>query len=136
MLPEGGEVHATDADADNETRARDWFRRAGLEDRLRWHRGDALAAFRAETGPWDIVFNDVDKHEYSRVVDEVLPRLRPGGLLVSDNTLWHGRVLGGLRVDRDTAGILEHNRRLMEADDRVFTTLLPIRDGVTVSVKR
>ena len=76
------------------------------------------------------------RNEYSRVVDEVLPRLRPGGLLVSDNTLWHGRVLGGLRVDRDTAGILEHNRRLMEADDRVFTTLLPIRDGVTVSVKR
>ncbi|MCK6530050.1 O-methyltransferase [Myxococcota bacterium] len=135
-LPEGGEVHCTDGDPANARLAEGLLARAGVAEKVRFHVGDALEALAAVPGEFDIVFNDVDKHAYPDVVRAALPRLRPGGLLISDNTLWHGRVLGGGADDAETRGVLDHNRLLFADDAAVFTTLLPLRDGVTVALKR
>jgi predicted O-methyltransferase YrrM len=87
----------------------------------------------AETpGEFDLIFNDVDKEGYPAVLDAAPARLRQGGLLITDNTLWHGRVLDP--QDEESRAVVEFNRRLY-ASANLFTTLLPLRDGVTVSVK-
>ncbi len=135
-LPEGGEVHCTDAREENAAQAGKFFAGTGLEGKLHFHVGDALESFRKAEGPWDIVFNDVDKHDYPEVLEEAMARLRPGGLFISDNTLWHGRVLEGGPKDKETEGIRAHNRTLFGSDERWYATLLPVRDGLTVAWKR
>jgi len=134
-LPEGGEVHCTDSDPENARLARGFFERAGLGGRLRFHEGDALETLARTPGEFDLVFNDVDKHDYPRALRESAPRLRPGGLYVADNTLWHGRVLGGAS-DRDTEAVLAHNRALFEDEGSLFSTVLPVRDGLAVGIRR
>jgi predicted O-methyltransferase YrrM len=80
-----------------------------------------------------MIFNDVDKHDYPRVFDLALPRIRRGGLLVTDNTLWSGRVAEP-SDDAWTRAIQEYNRRCYAASG-LWTTIIPLRDGVAVSVK-
>jgi caffeoyl-CoA O-methyltransferase len=86
-----------------------------------------------EPGPFDIILNDIDKHEYPEAFKKALPKLRKGGLLITDNTLWYGKVVMGDK-ERSTLGILEFNR-LAYRSTEVFSTLVPLRDGVTVSIK-
>jgi predicted O-methyltransferase YrrM len=132
---EGGEVHCTELSADNVALARGFLSRAGVWDRVTYHREEATAALRRVGGTWDIVYNDIDKDGYPDTVDLAYARLRPGGLFISDNVLWSGRILPG-RDDgaKMTAGIREFTRRLFE--HRGFlTTIDPTRDGVAVALK-
>ena len=130
---EGGEVHHTDGSLGNSSQARDFLTRAGLAARVRFHVGDAREILARTQGPFDIIFNDIDKEGYPEVFPLVREKLRVGGLFITDNMLWFGRVLQP-GEDADTKGIQELTRLLTEADDFV-TTLVPIRDGVTVSLK-
>lgn len=130
----GGRVTLTDRSGENLEKARGFLARAGLEDRVEIIRGDALEALERHEGPFDIVFNDIDKESYPEVFEPAVSRLRPGGLFVSDNMLWFGKVLDS-DPDPATRGVLELSRRLF-GDPRFDTTLIPIRDGVTVSRKR
>ncbi|TLY31943.1 MAG: hypothetical protein E6K56_04190 [Ignavibacteria bacterium] len=75
----------------------------------------------------------MDKHQYPRAFRKAVPRLRKGGLLISDNVLWSGKVLHH-KPDGDTAGILTYNR-LIYSSKELFTTIIPLRDGVSVSVR-
>jgi predicted O-methyltransferase YrrM len=136
--PEGIVVH-TEGSADNSRQAREFLREAGLESRVRFEVGDARAILdreieRGDLMPLDILFNDIDKEQYPGVLDRARAALRPGGLLICDNMLWFGRVLETPPSDETTAGIVELTRMLKEAEDFV-TTLIPIRDGVTISLK-
>ena len=89
---EGGRVHYTDGDPKNADKARRYFQRAGVADRIKIHTGRChRVAFRAEEA-FDIVFNDIDKDDYPRVLRMVPPRFKKGGLFVTDNVLWSGRV--------------------------------------------
>ena len=126
------EVHYSDASAANAELARKFFVRAGVEGRVQMHTGDALQALAATPGEFDLIFNDVDKEGYPAVLEVAAPRLRRGGLLVTDNTLWHGRVL--YPKSADDRAVVEFNRRLF-ASPEFLTTLVPMRDGVTVSVR-
>ena len=130
---DGAEVHYTDSDRANAGKARRWFERAGVADRIRLHVGDALAALESTPGAFDLVFNDVNKEQYLDVLASAAPRVRSGGLFVSDNALWHERVLH----PRDEASrtVAEFNRKLFEHKD-FFTTLLPVRDGLLIAWKR
>jgi predicted O-methyltransferase YrrM len=94
--------------------------------------GDALTSFAETSGEFDFIFNDVDKEGYPAVLAAVPPRLKRGGIFVTDNTLWHERVLDQ-REDSDRR-VVEFDRKLYDST-QFFTTLLPIRDGVTVSIK-
>ncbi len=131
----GGRVFYTDGDRKNADEARKYFKRAGVEERVEVQIGDALELLSEQKKEFDIIFNDVDKEDYPRVLKLALPRLRKGGLFVSDNVLWSGKVADPRNSESSTKAIRELNRLQYDAAD-LFTTILPIRDGVSVAVKR
>lgn len=130
-----GRVIYTDGDSKNAERARGYFARAGVTKQVTLHTGDALEYLSEQKEEFDIIFNDVDKEDYPRVLRLVAPRLRKGGLFVTDNVLWSGRVAQKNPTDAHTKAILEFNRNLYEAKE-YYTTILPIRDGLAVALKR
>ena len=131
---ENGRVIYTDGDSKNAERARGYFTRAGVSSRITVHTGDALEFLSEQKQEFDIIFNDVDKEDYPRVLRLVAPRLRKGGLFITDNVLWSGRV-AEKNPDASTKAILEFNRKLYELPD-FYTTILPIRDGLAVALKK
>jgi len=132
---EKGRVIYTDGDRKNAERARGYFQRAGVLNRITIHTGDALEFLSEQKHEFDIVFNDVDKEDYPRVLRLVSPRLRKGGLFITDNVLWSGRVAAKNATDARTKAILEFNRKLYDSAE-FYTTILPIRDGLTVALKK
>jgi predicted O-methyltransferase YrrM len=131
---EGGRVIYTDGDPKRAETARRYFERAGVTRRITVRVGDALEFLSEEKEQYDIIFNDVDKTDYPRVFRLALPRVRSGGLFITDNVLWSGRVSKS-DPDATTKAILEFNKLIYESKD-LFTTILPIRDGVAVCVKK
>lgn len=131
----GGAVHCTELSAENVQRAQGFLSRAGVWDRVTYHREEATAALRRVGGTWDVVYNDIDKDGYPDTVDLAYAHLRPGGLFITDNVLWSGRVLAG-RDDGKAAtrGVVEFTRRLM-AHPGFLTSINPTRDGVAVALR-
>jgi caffeoyl-CoA O-methyltransferase len=130
-----GRVIYTDGDPKNAERARGYFARAGVAGRITIHTGDALEYLSEQKQEFDIIFNDVDKTDYPRVLRLVSPHLRKGGLFITDNVLWSGRVAEKNPKSAETKAILEFNRQLGASPD-FMTTILPIRDGVAVALKK
>jgi predicted O-methyltransferase YrrM len=130
---EGGRVHYTDGDPKNAEKARRYFQRAGVADRIKIHTGDAIELLSEQKEAFDIVFNDIDKDDYPRVLRMVPPRIKKGGLFVTDNTLWSGRVVEK-DPDATTKAIQEFNRELYKSKD-FYPTIMPVRDGVAVAVR-
>jgi predicted O-methyltransferase YrrM len=131
---EGGRVIYTDGDPKRAEKARRYFDRAGVSAQIKIRVGDALEFLSEEKEQYDIIFNDVDKIDYPRVFRLALPRLKSGGLFITDNVLWSGRVAQP-KPDATTKAILEFNKLIYQSQD-LFTTILPIRDGVSVCVKK
>ena len=131
---EGGRVVYTDGDPKRAEKARRYFDRAGVSAQVKIRVGDALEFLSEEKEQYDIIFNDVDKIDYPRVFRLALPRLKSGGLFITDNVLWSGRVARP-KPDPTTKAILEFNKLIYQSQD-LFTTILPIRDGVSVCVKK
>jgi caffeoyl-CoA O-methyltransferase len=132
---EQGRVIYTDGDRKNAERARGYFARAGVAERITLHTGDALEVLSEQKQEFDIIFNDVDKEDYPRVLRLVASRLRKGGLFITDNVLWSGKVAEKNPAEASTKAILEFNRKLYDSKD-FYTTLLPIRDGLAVALKK
>jgi predicted O-methyltransferase YrrM len=132
---EGGRVIYTDGDSKNAGQARQYFERAGVADRITIHVGDALELLSEQKQEFDVIFNDVDKEDYPRVLRIAPSKLRKGGLFLTDNVLWSGKVAQKDPADAHTKAILEFNRQLYNSPD-FFTTILPIRDGVAVALKK
>lgn len=130
-----GKVVYTDGDPKNAERARGYFSRAGVANRIKLYTGDALEVLSEQKEEFDIIFNDVDKDDYPRVLRLVGPRLRKGGLFITDNVLWSGRVAEKDPKDVRTKAILEFNRKLYDLKE-FYTTILPIRDGLAVALKK
>ena len=131
---DGGRVIYTDGDPKRAEKARRYFERAGVSQRIVVRVGDALEFLSEEKDTYDIIFNDVDKTDYPRVFRLALPRLKSGGLFVTDNVLWSGK-LRKPNPDAETKAIVEFNKLICESKD-LFTTILPLRDGVAVCVKK
>jgi predicted O-methyltransferase YrrM len=131
---DGGQVVLTDLDAENARRGGAYLTRLGHAGKFRYEVGDALEAFAREDGPFDVVFCDVDKEDYPRVVAPAVARLRPGGLLVTDNALWGGTVADPSCDEPSTVAVREYLRRVT-THPLLRTTVLPLRDGVAVSVR-
>ena len=132
-LPPEGRVTLTDGSSEHCARAADFLRRAGLAERVVIEQGDGLERLERAAGPFDVIFCDIDKHQYPQIHPLVKRRLRRGGLLICDNMLWQGKVAGP-DDDRDTHGVRELTR-LLYADPGLHTTILPLRDGVSLSLK-
>ncbi len=134
-LPDDGSVQLTDFSQAALDEARAFLQRAGQEKKARFHAGDGLDTAAGLEGPFDIIFNDIDKEHYPEVVDRAVDLLRPGGLLVTDNALWYGKPADPqIRDDAATQGVRDYNRRVMAHPD-LSTVILPLRDGVAVSLK-
>jgi len=129
----GGEVFYTDGDPANAQRAQRHFRRAGVASRIRVLVGDAVKLIDQAPRRFDLIFIDVDKHQYPAAFRKALPRLKRGGLLIADNTLWFGRVTRRAE-DRATRGIQQFNR-LVYSSKQLFPVIIPLRDGVLVARK-
>jgi caffeoyl-CoA O-methyltransferase len=131
-----GEVYCTELSEENVRLAEGFLTRAGVWSRVRYHREEATAALRRVGGTWDIVYNDIDKDGYPATVELAFAHLRPGGLFITDNVLWSGRVLEGQDDGTpSTRGVKEFTRRLL-AHPGFLTAIDPTRDGVAVALKR
>jgi caffeoyl-CoA O-methyltransferase len=116
--------------------AREYWEKAGVSDRIELKIGPAIETLRAlpETAQFDIAFLDADKVGYPDYYEEIIPRLREGGLLLVDNTLQGGRVLDPEATDDSTLAVRTLNERIA-SDDRVRTVMLPLGDGITLAEK-
>jgi predicted O-methyltransferase YrrM len=139
-LPPDGMLLTLEMDEERAREARDNFARAGLADRVSVIVGDAKLKLAKVSGPFDLIFQDGDKQLYTPLLDRLVALLRPGGLLVTDNVLWDGEVAPGFTETphRDAAvtrAIVEYNERVA-SHPQLLTTIVPLRDGVSISVKR
>jgi predicted O-methyltransferase YrrM len=130
-----GRVVLTEGSEERAAQAAEFLERGGMADRVRIVVGDALEIIEGAGSGFDIVFNDIDKEDYPRVLDKAAAALRPEGLLISDNMLWFGTVLEAKPSEASTDGIKELTR-LLYASSEFETVLIPLRDGVTVSSYR
>ena len=139
-LPANGMLVTMERDRKRAAQARENFVRAGVADRVTVMIGDASLMLAKVGGPFDLIFQDGDKRSYLPMLDRLVDLVRPGGLIVTDNVLWDGEVVPGFmaqatRKAEDTRAITEYNERLSR-HPRLMTSIVPIRDGVAISVKQ
>ena len=110
-----------------------YFKKSGFRDQIKQHIGNALEIIPTLDKKFDLVFIDADKSNYCNYFNLVIGKMKKGGIILSDNVLWSGKVVKKLeKKDIDTKALLEYNR-LLNSDPRVETVLLPIRDGLSIS---
>ena len=131
----GGVVHHVVWDETLSAKARTELSGLGFEGIIQYHVGEAIEALKAQDGPFDLVFNDIDKHAYPASLPVIEARLRPGGILIVDNMLWSGRIVDSGDSSADTNGVRELTRLLTTSPDWI-TSVIPIRDGVVVALRR
>lgn len=129
-LPEDGELHTLEINDEMEEFLDEVFEKSGMSDKIHLHIGDASAIIPGLDGLFDVVFMDGNKRHYSEYFDVVFPKLRLGGLLIADNTLWDGHVLEDSK-DAQTVGIQKFNDKVF-SDERVERVIVPVRDGMTL----
>jgi len=132
--PSDARIICTDGDSENRDKAVEYFRREGIGDRVEFRVGIAQEILKEYDGPFDIIFNDIDKEQYPDVIELVISRLREGGLFITDNSLWDGEVINSKAVDIYTEGVKRFNSLIAQRDD-LLTTIIPLRDGLSVSLK-
>jgi caffeoyl-CoA O-methyltransferase len=130
-LPPEGRIVTCDVSEEHIAVARRHIESSGNAGRISIEPGPALGTIERLEGPFDLVFIDADKESYLAYFEATLPKLAPHGLIVADNTLWHGAVLDAAAADADTVAIRRFNAAVAR-DPRVSAVLLPIRDGVTL----
>jgi caffeoyl-CoA O-methyltransferase len=134
-LPDDGKIQCTEFDADNIARGKDFLKRAGVDGKVSWLQGDALDHIKKARGPFDIILNDVDKHQYPNSLEIAWPKLRRGGAMITDNSLWSGRVVTEDPPTKSTSGVLRINKNAYALDDGV-ASIIPLRDGLLLIVKK
>ncbi|HLJ56885.1 MAG TPA: O-methyltransferase [Chthonomonadaceae bacterium] len=128
----GGVVHHVVWHEDLSQKARGYLGRLGYDDIVQYHVGEAVETLRNTAGPFDMMFNDIDKDGYPASVPVIKEKLRPGGVLTIDNMLWHGAVFNADDKDASTQGVREVTR-LLTTDPDFVASLVPIRDGVILA---
>ena len=131
----GGEVFHVVWDADLSKRARKHLSVLGFEGLVTFREGEAVQTLRETEGPFDLIFNDIDKQGYPASLDVIASKLRPGGALIIDNMLWHGRILDPADKSSATEGVREFTRRITR-DPEWIAGLAPLRDGLIVAMKK
>ncbi|MCL8006734.1 O-methyltransferase [Gelidibacter japonicus] len=135
-LQKEGELHTIDNNEELVDFQRRYFDKSSFGNQIHQHLGNALDIIPKLKPNFDIVFIDADKVNYSNYFHLIMDKLNPGGIILSDNVLWSGKVLEPLKKDDlSTEAIMAYNK-LLKDDDRVETILLPIRDGLTISRKK
>jgi predicted O-methyltransferase YrrM len=131
----GGTVHHVVWDEGLSQMARKHLTALGLADLVQFHVGEAVQTLRDTPGPFDLIFNDIDKDAYPTSLPVIHGKLRSGGALIVDNMLWSGRIFDANDQSPDTQGVRELTR-LMRTDVGWIATIIPIRDGVLLAYKK
>ena len=128
-----GKVILTDGSREYAREAQQFFKQAGLDDCIQFEVGDALKTLDRLDGPFDIIFMDIDKPQYPAAFCQALPKLKTGGLFVADNVLWFGSVANKRDNSPETEAIRAFTK--LTYGPGLHTTVIPLRDGVSVTVK-
>jgi predicted O-methyltransferase YrrM len=134
-LTEEGILHTIELNDENESKITEYFRKSGMEGKLKLHFGDAMEILPELDEIFDLVFLDADKENYLNYYHMIFEKVRPGGMILADNTLWSGKVLEEGQADKETSGIREFNEAVTQ-DSRVDNVLLTIRDGIMMIRKK
>ena len=132
-LPSTGKIITIDKNEELETLQNKYFEKSGFRNQIEQKVGNALEIIPKIDKKFDLVFIDADKSNYVNYFYLMIHKMNPGGIILSDNVLWSGKVVEELSPkDIDTKALLEYNK-LLNSDDRIETVLLPIRVGLTIS---
>ena len=135
-LAEDGEIHTIDINEELTEIQQKYINLSPFKNKIHTHLGAAAEIIPGIEGEFDIIFIDADKPNYPAYLDIIIDKLRPGGILLTDNVLWSGKVIEKVsQDDLSTIALLEYNRRIAE-DDRFETILLPVRDGLSITRKK
>ena len=135
-LQKGGKLHTIDINEELERMVKDFFKEAGMLDRIHFYNGNALNIIPTFDITFDIIFIDADKKNYAAYYDMVFDKVKSGGYIIADNVLWSGKILDAPeKMDSDTKAIDLFNKKVNE-DDRVENILLPVRDGLMIARKK
>lgn len=128
-LAEGGQITTLDRNPEREFVYKKYWTEAGIWDKINFKCGPALDLLPKLSGPYDLVFIDADKQNYQAYYEAVLPKLRVGGMILTDNVLWYGKVVDPQAQDKESRGIKAFND-FVSQDPRVNCLLLPLGDGI------
>jgi len=132
-MKENGRLHTIDHNEELYDFQRRYFDRSAHKDQIKQYVGQGLDIIKDIDGPFDLVFIDADKANYSNYFKAVIDKMNSGGVILSDNVLWSGKVTETPSPkDEDTIALIAYNK-MMNEDPRIETVLLPIRDGLTIS---
>ena len=131
----GGVVHHVVWNEDLSQKARGHLGALGFSDVVQYRTGEAVQALRETPGPFDLIFNDIDKDGYPASLPVIAEKLRSGGVLIIDNMLWHGTIFDEADQSPETQGVREFTR-LITTDPGWIATLVPVRDGLIVAYKQ
>src|SRR5215212_2549848 len=131
----GGVVHHTVWDEDLSKRAQGHLSTLGNADIVQFHIAEAVETLRQTEGPFDIIFNDIDKDAYPSSLPVIKEKLRSGGILIIDNMIWHGQVLDATDHEKTTEAIREFTKTITTDADWIVS-LIPARDGMIVAYKK
>jgi predicted O-methyltransferase YrrM len=132
-LENKGYIFCTEKSEDNYKIALDFFKKSEYFNNIKFEVGDALTILKKQKEKFDIILNDIDKEYYPEVVEIAAKKLSPGGLLITDNMLWFGRVLSKDNTP-STTGVKKFTELILSRKDFI-TTIIPIRDGISISLK-
>ena len=134
-LNQAGMIHTIDKNEELLQIQNKYFEKSGLRNQIKQYTGDALAIIPKLKFDFDMVFLDADKENYVKYLELISPILKPGGVLLTDNVLWHGKILeSSENQDRVTRLIDNFNKKILE-DKSLKTVMLPIRDGISLTLK-
>lgn len=134
--PDDAEIHTLEVNDELEDFIMKHLHKSKLEDKIHLHIGDALEIIPTLNETFDLVFIDANKRHYCQYYDLIFDKVRPGGLVIADNTLWDGKVLETPHhTDKQTIGIQEFNNMIAK-DNRIEKVILPMRDGLTLIWKK
>ena len=134
-LNPAGMIHTIDKNEELLQIQNKYFEKSGLRNQIKQYTGDALAIIPKLKFDFDMVFLDADKENYVKYLELISPKLKPGGVLLTDNVLWHGKILESPEnQDRVTRLIDNFNKKILE-DKSLKTVMLPIRDGISLTLK-
>lgn len=132
-LSKNGKIHTIDNNEELVTIQNKYFKKSGFEKKICFYLGNAVEIIPKLKGPFELVFIDADKINYETYFDFVIPKMSKGGLIISDNVMWSGKVLDEFdSIDENTVALKKYNKKLKN-DPRVKTTILPFRDGLSLS---
>ncbi|MFD1096713.1 O-methyltransferase [Salegentibacter chungangensis] len=132
-LVKGGELHTIDVNEELFDFQKKYFEASEYKGQIKQYLGDALQIIPQIKSKFDLAFIDADKPNYPAYFELIIDKMNPGGIILSDNVLWSGKVVEKVKEDDESTKALLHYNKLLNTDERLETVILPIRDGLTLS---